>query len=99
MTEMSKIQIEGDTVFSKEKITEQLLNLIKGRLSTIKKEITEIKTDLEQFHLKYSLTNDEFLNKFQEGILGDNNDYFVWKGSLELLHALIDEEKMLREVL
>lgn len=99
MTEMSKIQIEGDTVFSKEKITEQLLNLIKGRLGTIKKEIKEIHNDLEHFQDKFALSNEEFLIKFQDGSLGDDKDYFVWKGSLDLLASLVEEENMLREVL
>ncbi|MFV2015768.1 MAG: hypothetical protein ACC656_10090 [Candidatus Heimdallarchaeota archaeon] len=96
---MSKIHIEGDTVFSKEKITEQLLNLIKGRLGTIKKEIKEIQNDLEYFHKKFALSDEDFSLKFQDGILGDNKDYFVWKGSLDLLASLVEEENMLREVL
>jgi hypothetical protein len=96
---MSKIQIEGDTVFSKEKITARVLNLIKGRLGEIKKEIKNIQKDLEKFQTDYDLSNEDFLLKFQNGSLGDENDYFVWKGSIELLESLIEEENMLREVL
>jgi len=96
---MSKIQIEGKTAYPKEKITEQLLNLVKGRLTIIKKEITEIQMDIKQFQSKYSLNDEEFIEKYQNGELGDDQDFFVWKGSIQLLDALSEEEKMLREIL
>lgn len=46
--------------------------------------LSEIK-DLER---KYGLTSYEFLNKFESGIMGDDQDYFVWWSLIRGLEAV-----------
>ena len=96
---MSKINIIGKTTHPKDQITKGILNIIKGRLMAIKEELTSIEKDLTQFREKYSLNDEDFLHKFKSGELGDNEDFFVWEGSLRLYEKLTAEETMLREVL
>ena len=94
---MSKIRINGETKFSKEEITKGILNVIKGRLMTIKEEKMIIEKDLEHYRKKFDLNDDEFLHKFNNGELGDDEDFFIWKGSIEIVNNLLEEEKLLRE--
>jgi hypothetical protein len=49
--------------------------------------------DLER---KYGMTSSEFWNKFESGILGDDQDYFVWWSlirGLETVRARTDKIK------
>ncbi len=96
---MSKIRIVGLTSLSKEVIAEGVLNVVKGRLMVIKEELHNLKNDLARLEEKYGYSSDIFLQKFQNGELGDEEDFFVWQGSLNLLKGLHEEEQLLREVL
>lgn len=46
--------------------------------------LSEIK-DMEQ---KYGMTSSEFWNKFEIGVLGDDQDYFVWWSLIRGLEAV-----------
>ncbi|MHA1855112.1 MAG: hypothetical protein ACTSYY_03630 [Promethearchaeota archaeon] len=96
---MSKISISGNIEYSKEQITQQIIDLIKGRLLTIKEEMKSIENDLTHFKNKYNLSNKEFLTKFQNENLGDKEDYFVWESSVKLLDKLRKEYQLLKAVL
>ena len=96
---MSKISISGNIEYPKEQITQQIIELIKGRLLTIKDEIESIKIDLNHFMNKYNLSNEEFLNKYQNEKLGDEEEYFVWESSIKLLDKLKKENQLLKAVL
>ena len=96
---MSKINIIGNTNHPKDQIAKGISNLIRGRLMAIKEEILSIEDDLNIFKSKYKLNNKEFLQKFNNGELGDEEDFFIWEGSLRLHKKLKNEESILREVL
>ena len=46
--------------------------------------LSEIR-DMEQ---KYGMTSSEFRNKFESGIIGDDQDYFVWWSLIRGLDAV-----------
>lgn len=96
---MAKINIMGKTTHPKEKITEEIMNIIRGRLMAIKEELISIEKDLTDFRSRYNLNDDNFLQKFNNGELGDNEDFFLWEGSLRLFDKLKTEESVLRDVL
>ncbi len=87
------------TSLSKEIIAEGVLNVVKGRLMAIKEEIRNVEQDITHFEEKFGYSSEEFLQKFTSGNLGDEEEFFVWQGSLNLLKSLHEEEKLLREVL
>jgi len=89
----------GKTTHPKEKITEEIMNIIRGRLMAIKEELISIEKDLTDFRSRYNLNDDNFLQKFNNGELGDNEDFFLWEGSLRLFDKLKTEESVLRDVL
>ncbi|MDR4507311.1 MAG: hypothetical protein MRJ65_03580 [Candidatus Brocadiaceae bacterium] len=58
--------------------------------STIKREEKicdlaqrELKNRCRIFESKYNLSSDEFFKLFQEGKMGDEEDYFEWKALIE----------------
>ena len=63
------------------------------------KELLEIENELSFFTKKYSLDEEEFLDKFNKGTLGDDEDYFVWEGSINIKRKLLEEQKMLSELI
>ena len=99
MKRLSKINIIGKTTYPKDQITKGILNIVKGRLMAIKEELLSIEKDLTSLRGRYNLDDKDFLQKFNNGELGDNEDFFVWEGSLRLFEKLKSEESILREVL
>ncbi|MDD2754817.1 MAG: hypothetical protein PHS80_04730 [Methanothrix sp.] len=61
-------------------------NLAELALLNAREQLTlsEIK-DMEQ---KYGMTSSEFWNKFESGVLGDDQDYFVWWSLIRGLEAV-----------
>jgi hypothetical protein len=96
---MSKFEIIGKTKASKEILTRNLINLIQGRLITIKDEISAIDNDLDEWRKKYRLSDEEFYRRFEKGEIGDDLEYFNWDASINLKKRLIDEEAQMRELL
>lgn len=95
---MSKVKIIGDTSTDKEILEEKITDLIKERLVTIKQELSEIESELSFYSKKYSLNEQDFLEQFNNGSLGDDEDYFIWEGSLNIKQKLVKEQEMLSEL-
>lgn len=96
---MSKINILGPITGDKTKLTHNLLNLVQGRIVTIQQELETIDNDIQKFQTKYHMSNDDFLAGWNNGDLGDDEDFFVWEGSLKMIPELTEEMNLLREVL
>ena len=45
-------------------------------------------SEIEDMERKYAMTSSEFLNKFESGIMGDDQDYFVWWSLIRGLDAV-----------
>jgi len=96
---MSRIRIEGETTVSKDIIARGVVNAVKGRLMAIKEEIQAIDKDIELLRKKHGIDDEDFMLKFTNGDLGDDEDFFVWESSLKLRKSLVDEQAALREAL
>lgn len=86
---MSKVKIIGETSIDKTIIEEYIEKLIRNRLIAIKKELDEINSDLKLFSKKYLINTEEFVKKFNDGKLGDQEDFFIWEGSIKVKNTLI----------
>jgi hypothetical protein len=96
---MLKVTITGNTITPKEILTREILDLIKGRIATIKKELLKTDNDLILFRKIYKLSDEEFLKKWGEGEMGDDQDYFIWESSIKMHDELKSEQKRLSELL
>ena len=57
----------------------------------LESKINLIKKDLKQFEEKYHLTSSDFQKQFEEGNLGDSQDYFGWCGLIKGLKTLEEQ--------
>ena len=55
--------------------------------------------EIEDLERKYGMTSSEFLNKFESGILGDDQDYFVWWSLIRGLEAVRGRKDKIKEML
>lgn len=56
-------------------------------------------SELEDMERKYGMTSLEFLNKFESGTLGDEEDYFVWWSLIRGLEAVRERKDKIRGML
>ena len=45
-------------------------------------------SEIADMERKYGMTSSEFLNKFESGAMGDDQDYFVWWSLIRGLEAV-----------
>jgi len=50
----------------------------------LKREISLMQIDLEDFEKKYLMKSDDFFEKFEKGQLGDSEDFIIWSGIYEM---------------
>lgn len=72
--------------------------------SAIRKDITEGEYMLEslrqrrkEFEEQYGMSSEEFMEKFESGDLGDDQDYFEWYALTESIQHLENKTEKLRK--
>jgi len=87
-----EVAIADDTVpVVKESIQKEVI------LIESKKNLVE--TEIREFEEKYHLKSSEFLEKFENGDLGDSQNFFEWWGLLTGLKKLEDKLNKARAVI
>ena len=66
------------------------------KIAQLEKAIFNIEKDLRKYELKYNLTSKVFYQKFEEGELGDEDDYMIWSGIYEMLQENRTELKQIQ---
>jgi hypothetical protein len=52
----------------------------------LRQTLLSIRLDLQTFEKQYQMDSEEFYRRFQNGELGDTEDFMLWAGSYELLY-------------
>jgi hypothetical protein len=80
----SKKMMEGLFSIGAGKIVENTLSkVISFQLSRYRDSIDRINSDLKKFETAYKMSSEQFYQKFEEGELGDDEDFFEWSGLYE----------------
>ena len=58
-----------------------------------------IREEIEEFERKYATSSSEFMEKFERGDLGDDQDYFEWWGLIRGLKTVREQMDKIRAVL
>jgi hypothetical protein len=66
-------------------------DLVNYKISELKKAIFNIEKDLRRFEKKYNQNSSDFFKQFEEGKLGDEDDFMVWAGLYEMYQRNIAE--------
>jgi hypothetical protein len=61
--------------------------------------VQELKNRCKVFEGKYNLSSEEFYNLFQEGKMGDEEDFFEWKALIEGIKEWQRTKEGLRELI
>lgn len=65
--------------------TERAINkIISHNLQKEESEQSEVKDKLKRFERKYNMSSKEFHERFNQGELGDDEDFFVWDALFEM---------------
>ncbi|MFQ6056852.1 MAG: hypothetical protein ACE5KE_13090 [Methanosarcinales archaeon] len=56
-------------------------------------------SEIKEFEKKYGLSSKQFIKSFEEGAIGDDQDYFEWYGLLKIKQDLENEKKNIMEVI
>ncbi len=78
---------------------EPLLRAIKARLRELELEIEVTKKRIEEYEARHGMTSKEFLEKYERGKLGDNEDYVAWYGEPKFLELAKREYEELLKVM
>lgn len=87
MTVLSK----DDLPVVKESLNREL-NVLRAKLKMTREEI-------QSFEKKYAMSSDQFIEKFDNGELGDSQEFFEWWGLLKGIERLKKEIKDVERVL
>ena len=61
---------------------------LKKRWHNALRELAEIDVRLRLFERQYGMTSEEFYERFQEGELGDNADFFEWSACYDMARSV-----------
>jgi hypothetical protein len=65
----------------------------------LESKINLVRNEIKQFEEKYHATSSEFQKKFDNGELGDSQDYFEWWGLIKGLKTLEESLKKAKVVI
>ena len=62
-------------------------NIIAYQVAELKRALLNLRLDLKTFEEKYQMGSRAFYEKFCQGKMGDNEDYMLWAGLVEMLES------------
>ena len=77
----------------------EVVESLKRELSICNVALSNIKEELEKFEIKYTMSTEEFNEKFEKGQLGDDQDFFEWNAYKEYYNDWQNRKKALEEIL
>jgi hypothetical protein len=67
-------------------------SVIAHQINELKQSILNLRLDLQEYEKKYQLSTEDFYQRFTQGNTDDREDYIIWAGVYEMLHA--NEERL-----
>jgi len=84
-------------------ISEDIAPVIKDsvhrEIILLESKINLVRSEIKQFEEKYHLTSSDFGKRFDNGELGDSQDYFEWWGLIRGLKTLEERLKKAKAVI
>ena len=77
----------------------EVVESLRRELSICNVALSNIKEKLERFENKYTMSTEEFNEKFEKGQLGDDQDSFEWNAYKEYYIDWQNRKKALEEIL
>lgn len=78
-------------------ITQTVDKLISYRMNREKNDLQEIRAQLSTFEDRFKVDSKTFHQKFEDGELGDDEEFFVWDALIEMEKRIIKRLNILGE--
>ena len=72
---------------------------LRRELALMEAKVNLIKEEIEGFEKRYELSSEEFLDKFERGTFGDDQEYFEWWGLIRGLKKIEEQIAKIMAVL
>ena len=83
----------------REVVKNTVLKTLRSKVEEINFKLLEAGKIIAHYEKKYGLKTDNFYEKFTQGTLNDNMDFFEWKALKEIHDELENEKKVLLEAI
>ncbi len=84
----TKLNLLQEAIEEDEALGKVLDKFLKVVLAQHQARLGKYKMNLKQFEARYGMLSEEFYQKFEQGQLGDDMDFFEWAGLFELFQEL-----------
>jgi len=76
-----------------------ITSALKREKELLEWEIIKTKTKLETFEKKHSMTNQQFLEKYLKGKMGDEEEIMEWAGEYQFLQKFEEKHQQLEDLI
>ncbi|WP_153550670.1 hypothetical protein [Candidatus Nanohalobium constans] len=70
---------------------------VSRELDIVERKLERFRERLEDFEDEHDMDSEEFLEEFESGNLGDDQDYFEWKAVYQSVQRLEDRKERLEK--
>lgn len=93
--QITKVSIQNiEKIFEKglqdDYLTRSIGKIIEYEKEKTSKDIQTLKNEIELFERKYNMSSIEFFEKFEKGVLGDDEDYFEWSALFQMYRRSVE---------
>ncbi len=76
-------------------LIKSLKKIIAYETRKTRKELESLKEELRAYEAKYNMTSEDFYNKFTNGLVGDDADYFEWSAIYKMYSRSLERLSIL----
>lgn len=98
MKALAKLEVVGTRLPEKE-VKGVIINSLNMRLRDVEKAMSKLQLRIKEFEAKYGFSSRNFVEKCEQGLVGDDVDFLEWETCLALLEKLSKEREALKEIL
>jgi len=86
------------TVSIPEESSEVVIDTLQKEIKRLKDKIESFTKELAIYEKKFNISSEEFIKKFDEGSLGDDQIFFEWQADFETYTRIKTRLKLLEKV-
>ncbi len=90
-TTKEKLTLLHDILGDEPEMDRILENILLLQRETYRKRLQRYDDDLRMFEQRYRMASDMFARQFEQGLLGDEMDFFEWSGLIELRQVVLNK--------
>ena len=92
---LSRLEAVYQRGYHDELIDRTLGKLLDFEREKAQRELRALQAELQRFEAQYHRASAEFYQQFQQGVLGDDADYFEWSACYDMYQAVLTRLTML----